>query len=97
MNALQKLSYLGVMLLLTPVAIASGWAFFFSTRLPDTLFGMGGVWVVAMVHLSAAWLLILFLLVHVYIITTGENLGTNLRAMVTGWHRASAESEDSNR
>lgn len=88
MNALQKLSYLVVMLLLMPVAIGSGWAFFFSSQLPETLFGIGGVWVVAMVHLSAAWLLILFLLVHVYIITTEETPGTNLRAMLTGWHRA---------
>jgi thiosulfate reductase cytochrome b subunit len=50
-----------------------------------------------MIHLSPAWLLVFFLLVHVYIITTGETLGTNLRAMLTGWHRLPTELGDSNR
>jgi thiosulfate reductase cytochrome b subunit len=34
-----------------------------------------------------SWLLALFLLVHLYIITTGDTLWSNLRAMLTGWHR----------
>ncbi len=91
-NTLQQLSYLGVMHLMMPVLILSGLAFLLSVYLPETLFDLGGVaigtlWVVAMVHLTVAWLLSLFLLVHLYVITTGETPLTNLKAMLTGWHR----------
>ena len=86
-NALQQLSYLGVMYGLMPILIISGWAFLYSVYLPETLFGLGSVWVVAMTHVVVSYLLALFLLVHVYIITTGETVFSNLRAMITGWHR----------
>jgi len=86
-NTLQQLSYLGVMFGLMPLLILSGWAFLFSVSLPETLLGLPSVWLVAMAHLTLAYLLVLFLLVHMYIITTGETVTTNLRAMITGWHR----------
>lgn len=86
-NALQQLSYLGVMYGLMPILILSGWAFLFSIYLPETLFGLGSVWVVALTHLGVSYLLVLFLLMHLYIITTGETVSANLRAMLTGWHR----------
>ena len=87
LNPLQKLSYLGAMALLMPLLILSGWSFLFAPHLPETLFGIGTIWIVAMVHLTVSWLLALFLLVHLYIITTGDTLWSNLRAMLTGWHR----------
>ncbi len=86
LNALQTLSYIGVMFGLMPILILSGWSFLFSTALPDTLFGVGTVWIVAMVHLTTSWMLALFLIVHIYIITTGETPTTNLKAMISGWH-----------
>jgi thiosulfate reductase cytochrome b subunit len=87
LNALQALSYIGVMYLLMPALIVSGWAFLLSTALPATVFGVGTVWIVAMVHLATSWMLALFLIVHLYIITTGATPTSNLRAMLTGWHR----------
>jgi thiosulfate reductase cytochrome b subunit len=87
LNALQTLSYVGVMFGLMPILILSGWSFLFSTALPGTLFGVGTVWIIAMVHLATSWMLALFLIVHVYIITTGETPTTNLKAMITGWHK----------
>ncbi len=87
LNALQSLSYIGVMFGLMPILILSGWSFLFSNALPETLFGVGTVWIIAMVHLTTSWMLALFLIVHVYIITTGETPTTNLKAMITGWHK----------
>ncbi|MEA3641530.1 MAG: cytochrome b/b6 domain-containing protein [Lamprobacter sp.] len=87
LNALQTLSYIGVMYGLMPILVISGWAFLFSTSLPETLFGVGTVWIIAITHLVVAWMLALFLIVHMYIITTGETPTTNLKAMVTGWHK----------
>jgi len=87
LNTLQQLSYIGVMYGLMPLLIISGWAFLYTVYLPETLFGIGTLWLIAMAHLTLAYFLVVFLLVHMYIITTGETLMTNLRAMITGWHR----------
>ena len=91
LNALQTLSYVGVMYALMPLLIVSGWAFLLADKLPDTLLGIGTIWIVAMAHLALSWMMVLFLVVHVYIITTGETVLTNLKAMVTGWHRERGE------
>ncbi len=87
LNTLQQLSYLGVMYVLMPLLVISGGAFLLAVYLPDTIFGLGSIWVVAMLHLTVAYSLVLFVLVHLYIITTGDTVTTNLRAMLTGWHR----------
>lgn len=92
-NTLQQLSYLGVMYGLMPLLIVSGWAFLYSVYLPETILGIGGVWVAALTHVVVSYLLVLFLLVHLYIITTGETVFANLRAMISGWHRATAPSQ----
>jgi thiosulfate reductase cytochrome b subunit len=39
-----------------------------------------------MTHTVVSYLLALFLLVHLYIITTGETVFANLLAMITGRH-----------
>jgi thiosulfate reductase cytochrome b subunit len=77
-NTLQQLSYIGVMYGLMPILIISGLFF---------LGYIGNIWVIAMTHLVVAYLLILFMVAHIYIITTGETVFTNLRAMLTGWHK----------
>jgi len=59
----------------------------FSVYLPETLFGLGSVWLVAMIHLAVAWMLVLFLITHLYMITTGDTPTSNIRSMLTGWHR----------
>lgn len=86
-NALQTLSYLGAMYLLMPLLILSGWGFLLAPWLPETVNGLVTLWLVAIAHLASSYLLVLFVLVHLYIITIGESVFTNLRAMLTGWHR----------
>lgn len=80
-NTLQQLSYIGVMYGLMPILIGSGLFFMFPAYLPDN------IWEIAMIHLVVAYLLILFMVSHIYIITTGETVFSNLRAMLTGWHK----------
>lgn len=86
-NTLQQLSYLGAMYGLMPLLILSGWGFLFSFSLPETLFGLGSLWVVATTHVVVSYLLVLFVVIHLYVITTGASVFANLRAMVSGWHR----------
>lgn len=86
-NALQQLSYLAAMYALMPLLILSGWAFLFSFSLPETLFGLGSVWVVATAHVVTSYLMVLFVVIHLYVITTGASVFANLHAMLSGWHR----------
>ncbi|AHF04280.1 cytochrome B561 [Marichromatium purpuratum 984] len=96
-NVLQQLSYLGAMYLLMPLLILSGLGFLLSPLLPETLLGISSLWLVAMTHVLTSYLLVLFLLVHVYIITIGDSLTANLRAMLTGEHGTSNDTQESDR
>lgn len=78
-NPLQKLAYLSVMFVLFPALIVSGLVLFVPDLLPR-----GGVTVWAFGHTIVGYLLSLFLVVHVYLGTTGETVTTLYRAMLTG-------------
>ena len=40
---------------------------------------------IAVIHTLGAFLLMAFVVVHVYMTTTGHTLTTNIKAMITGW------------
>ncbi len=42
---------------------------------------------VAHLHTLGAYIMLAFVLVHVYLITTGHTLTSNLKAMITGWEK----------
>jgi thiosulfate reductase cytochrome b subunit len=87
-NVLQKLAYLTVIFILLPLIILMG--FGMSPRL-DTLFGgwvewFGGRQSARSLHFIIAWMLVAFVLVHVFeVIVTG--LWNNVRSMITGRYR----------
>jgi thiosulfate reductase cytochrome b subunit len=91
-NVLQKLAYLVVILVLLPLMVATGLA-----MSPDAnaLFAgwvdlFGGRQSARTLHFVFAWLIVAFVLVHVFqVIVTG--LFNNLRSMITGHHRIPAE------
>jgi thiosulfate reductase cytochrome b subunit len=92
-NVLQKFAYLTVIFVLLPLIVLMGLGM--SPRL-DTLFGgwvgwFGGRQTVRSIHFIVAWLLVAFVLVHVFeVIVTG--LWNNLRSMITGRYRVPQES-----
>ena len=91
-NVLQKITYLIVIFVLLPLVILMGFAM--SPRL-DTLFTgwvglFGGRQSARSIHFIVAWLLVLFVLVHVFeVLITG--LWNNLRSMITGRYRVPPE------
>jgi thiosulfate reductase cytochrome b subunit len=91
-NVLQKLAYLLVVFVLLPLIVLMGLGM--SPRL-DTLFGgwvgwFGGRQTVRSIHFIVAWLLVAFVLVHVFeVIVTG--FWNNLRSMITGRYRVPEE------
>ena len=92
-NVLQKLTYLIVIFVLLPLVILMGFAM--SPWLNSLFTGwvdiFGGRQAARTIHFVAAWLLVAFVLIHVFlVIVTG--LWNNLRSMITGRYRVTQES-----
>ncbi len=85
-NPLQQVTYLCVVYGLLPILILTGMLFLFPEYAPDQIFGMGGLWPIAVTHYLIGLFLSAFLVVHVYMITIGETLLSELKMMITGWH-----------
>lgn len=88
LNPLQRLTYLGLKILVIPVMVVSG-LFYMFYRYPqqdgvDAL-NIGGLEVIAILHTLGAFLLLAFVVVHLYLITTGTTPLSNLKAMITGY------------
>lgn len=84
LNPLQQSAYLPVLFVLFPVLIASGLALFIPDVIPPELMGMEGKRCVSLVHTGAAFLMVLFIVIHLYLCTTGESIFALVRSMVTG-------------
>jgi thiosulfate reductase cytochrome b subunit len=88
LNPLQKLTYLGLKILVIPTMVISGLLYMFY-RYPHegNIEGLNidSVDVIAIFHTAGAFLLMAFVVVHLYLITTGETITSNLKAMITGY------------
>jgi thiosulfate reductase cytochrome b subunit len=85
-NPLQRLAYLFMWVFISPLIWVSGLLYLFYAswqewgidqyiRLED----------VAFIHVVSAFMMLLFLIVHVYLITTGHTVWSHMKAMITGW------------
>jgi thiosulfate reductase cytochrome b subunit len=94
MNPLQRLVYLGLKGLLIPVMILSGLLYMFY-RLPQGsesgMLGATNLAVVALVHTAGAFILVAFVIGHIYLTTTGRTMFSNLKAMLTGYEELEVE------
>ena len=85
-NVLQAITYWNVMYLLMPVILISGLIYLYPEFAPDPLFGFDGLLPIAMTHYLAAVAVLLFMLSHIYLGTTGKTVGQMFKMMFTGWH-----------
>jgi len=92
-NPLQQLGYISVMFLMMPIIIISGWALMFPEWAPDNFLGMGGIWPMALLHTIVGFFLSIFMLVHIYLGTTGHTVGDLFKTIVTGWHLSHEDEE----
>lgn len=84
LNPLQQMAYLGVLFILLPVLLVSGIALFFPQAIPLELMGMNGKRFLALLHTGAAFMAVAFIVVHLYLCTTGQSIFTLVRSMITG-------------
>lgn len=81
-NPIQRLAYLALFVFIAPVQIVSGILYWQRRNLGLESLDLRNL---ALVHIGFAFLLLGFVVVHVYMITTGKTLFEYLRAMVTGF------------
>jgi len=84
-NPLQRITYLGVKLLINPLLWLSGLAYLFWGALQPWLPLRLGLEQVATLHTVGAFLMLAFLIAHVYLATAGATPTAHIRAMITGW------------
>ncbi len=98
LNPLQKLVYLGFKIMIIPVMVTTGLMYMYY-RYPMNgqvqSLDLTSLEPIAVIHTLGAFLLVQFLVAHLYLITTGHTISSNLTAMITGYEEL--ESEDENK
>ena len=84
-NPLQRLVYLSLAAFLLPVQMVSGFLYWSYNSWADWGIAFLPLQLVAIVHTAGAFAILSFLVVHVYMTTTGHTLSAHIKAMITGW------------
>ena len=86
LNPMQRMAYLALHVAITPVIWISGLLYLYYPYWGDIGIGNWSLGIVAMVHTAAAFALLSFLIVHLYLaLTTSEEPLGYLKAMITGY------------
>lgn len=93
MNPIQQLTYLALLNVLLPLQIVTGVLMWGAGQFPEVTARLGGLPVLAPFHTLIAWLLVTFVIVHVYMTTTGHKPLTNLKAMIMGYDDLEAHAD----
>ena len=100
LNPLQAVVYLGFKLVMAPLVIFSGllYMYYKSFDVNDMIVALNIPleWI-AVIHTLGAFLLMAFVVVHVYMTTTGHTVTTNIKAMITGWEDIEGEPTEENK
>src|SRR5690554_461083 len=88
LNPLQALTYLGFKLLMAPLLVSTGLLYMFHRSIDANdmvLISEIPLEWVAWLHTLGAYLLLMFVIIHVYMTTTGATPLANIEAMLTGY------------
>ncbi len=84
LNPLQRIVYGGLLIIVFPVQILTGLIYLYY-HYPQNPVDVAGLRIAAVAHTLGAFLMVAFILVHIYMTTTGEKITTNIRSMITGF------------
>jgi thiosulfate reductase cytochrome b subunit len=84
-NSLQKIAYLSVMLILTPIILITGILFSNITYFLNIINIIGGVRILDAIHVATGYAFMLYLIFHLYMSTLGYRVISHIKAMITGY------------
>ena len=95
-NPLQRLAYLFLWLIITPLIWVSGWLYLvYASWEKWGLAQYLDLEQIAFIHVVGAFMMLAFLIVHVYLITTGRTVLSHMRAMISGWEEVDTDANES--
>lgn len=97
LNPLQRIVYLGFKLVLIPMTIISGILYMLYKTIDQNNLIVVEDYPLASIafwHTMGAILLMIFLVVHVYMTTTGKTPTSNIKAMITGFEEFEEEDQE---
>lgn len=91
-NPLQRLTYLAIVSVLVPFQMITGFLYYYYNDW--ALWGLDwGLAPIAVLHTIGAFAFLCFLIVHVYMATTGHTIFAYVKAMITGWEEVDDNGE----
>ena len=93
-NPLQRLTYLSIVSALLPFQMATGFLYYYYNSWTEWGIGIS-LETMALLHTFGAFAILSFLVMHVYMTTTGHTLFAHIKAMFTGWEEVDEASESS--
>lgn len=85
LNPLQQITYFGILNVLLPLQGLTGILIWGAQRWPGVVSGLGGLPFLGPLHSLYAWLFAAFIVMHVYLTTTGSTPLADIKAMIMGW------------
>ncbi len=87
-NPLQQVTYVGSMYVLIPIIMITGWALMYPEVIPARFFWSSGLHLTDLFHITAAFLVSLFMFIHIYFCTIGKTPLSNFMSMIDGYHES---------
>jgi thiosulfate reductase cytochrome b subunit len=93
MNPLQQVTYFAILNILLPLQIITGALIWGAQRWPDISGALGGLPFLSPVHTMVSWLFASFIVMHVYLTTTGHKPLASIKGMMMGWDEVELHSQ----
>ena len=97
LNPLQRLVYLGLKVFIIPLMVVTGLLYLYY-RYPFkgtvATLNFSSLETIAVLHTLGAFLMVAFVVAHLYLITTGTTPASNLKAIITGYEELEGEEEE---
>jgi thiosulfate reductase cytochrome b subunit len=87
-NPLQRISYVLAMYVALPLVIISGLGLLFPETVINRFFGISGLIITDILHITMGFCLSIFLIVHIYTCTLGRKPFSLFRGIITGYHES---------
>ena len=87
-NPLQRFSYVLAMYVAMPLLIISGLGMMFPEVTINKIFGVSGLILTDILHITMGFFISVFLFIHIYTCTLGSRPSSLFRGIITGYHES---------